>query len=168
MLDIKDMIQIKQASTKDIPDLKMIVDEVGAHKIDNYFDIALSQRDIFFCPGKAYVMLNWNPIYCLYRRLKIPEIQDLNVIPNQRRKGIATALINYCEELAIKNNKAMMGISVGLYSDYGKAQRLYTKLGYMPDGNGVTYDREIVHPMSMQCLDDNLCLMLIKTLIPSD
>jgi GNAT superfamily N-acetyltransferase len=112
----------------------------------------------------GYGMLNWQPQYALYRRLGMPEIQDLNMIPQQRRKGAAAALIAHCEALARGEGRAQMGISVGLYADYGPAQRLYAKLGYVPDGFGVTYDRAAVRPGELRPVDDNLCLMLVKDL----
>ena len=36
----------------------------------------------------------------------------------------------------------IVGIGVGLYPDYGSAQRLYIKRGYLPDGHGATYNYE--------------------------
>ena len=57
-----------------------------------------------------------------------------------------------------------MGLAVGLHRSYGAAQRLYARLGYMPDGYGVTYDREAVVPGDFRAVDDELCLMMVKTL----
>ena len=57
-----------------------------------------------------------------------------------------------------------MGIGVGLYTSYGAAQRLYCKMGYVPDGNGVTYDRKLLAAGEFRPLDDQLCLMMIKDL----
>ena len=57
-----------------------------------------------------------------------------------------------------------MGISVALGASYGPAQRLYATLGYMPDGNGVTYDRMAVGFGEMRPVDDDLCLMMVKDL----
>lgn len=31
----------------------------------------------------------------------------------------------------------IVGVSVGLYYDYGNAQLLYVKRGYIPDGRGI-------------------------------
>ena len=50
------------------------------------------------------------------------------------------------------------------HSGFGAAQRLYCKLGYIPDGNGVTYDREAVRAGDMRAVDDLLCLMMVKAL----
>ena len=112
----------------------------------------------------GYVFFNCQPKYNLYKRLGIAEIQDLNVHPDHRRQGYATMLIQACENVAAAAGDNMIGISVGLTADYGAAQRLYNKLGYEPDGNGVTYDRQVVTHGAKMPVDDDLCLMLIKTL----
>lgn len=106
--------------------------------------------------------LNWDPKYALYRRLGLPEIQDLRVLPDFRRRGMATALIAKGEELARTAGRAGIGLSVGLHAGYGNAQRLYARLGYIPDGHGVTYDREAVIPGEARRIDDDLALMLLK------
>lgn len=112
----------------------------------------------------GYGFLNWQPKYSLYRRLDIPEIQNVHVLPDQRGKGIATQIILAAENLAKEEGRTQIGVSVGLHSDYGAAQRLYTKLGYMPDGNGITYDREAVRAGEIRPVDDELCLMMVKDL----
>lgn len=117
--------------------------------------------EVYYVEGKGFAVLNTQPLYPLYRRLGIPEIQDIYVLPDYRREGVATALIQHCEELVETD---MVGISVPVSPDYGAAQRLYYKLGYEPDGNGVTYDRESVTHGSMVRLDENLCLMMVKDL----
>ncbi len=106
--------------------------------------------------------LNWTPKYQVYLRLDLPEIQDLRVSPGHRRQGIATALINKAEDMARASGRTGMGLSVGLHGDYGDAQRLYVQLGYIPDGNGVTYDRVPVAPGETRAIDDDLALMLLK------
>lgn len=106
--------------------------------------------------------LNWSPKYHVYKRLQIPELQDLRVLPGHRRHGVGTALITACEELAKGQGSKGIGISVGLHAEYGNAQRLYVSLGYTPDGNGVTYDREVVEPNAKMPIDDDLALMMLK------
>jgi len=112
----------------------------------------------------GYCLLNWQPKYVLFQKLGIAEIQDLNVLPACRKKGVGTALIRECEELARDRGQGQVGIGVGLERSYGAAQRLYAKLGYIPDGNGVTYDRRLLSYGESRPLDDNLCLMMIKSL----
>lgn len=112
----------------------------------------------------GYTLYNNHPKYGLYARLGIPEIQDLNVHPDHRRHGHATALITRCEDEAKAQGHDMIGLSVGLSASYGPAQIMYHRLGYMPDGNGVTYNRGQVSHGQVLPVDDDLCLMLIKTL----
>jgi hypothetical protein len=57
-----------------------------------------------------------------------------------------------------------VGISVPVSPDFGVAQQLYYKLGYKPDGNGVTYDRATLTHDCRVKLDENLCLMMVKDL----
>lgn len=109
-------------------------------------------------------MLNRQPGYPPFRHIGIPEIQDLNVAPAFRRKGYGQALIRHCEWRARQEGNEMIGIGVGLYAGYGQAQRLYIRLGYIPDGAGVMYDSEEVIPGEVRSVDDALCLMMTKAL----
>lgn len=159
------MNEIRRAEKKDIPALYELYSHIGK-KDDGYFEEALDRCEIYMASANdilaGFCLLNFRPRYSLYRRLNIPEIQDINVLPEQRRRGIATALIQHCENIAKKRGCDHIGISVGLSKDYGPAQILYAKLGYIPDGNGVTYDREAVAPERAYRIDDDLSLMLIK------
>lgn len=110
--------------------------------------------------GGCYV--NWEPKYGLYRRMRLPEIQDLRVLPTYRKRGVGAGLILASEELARGRGNPGIGISVGLNADYGAAQRLYVRMGYMPDGQGVTYEREPVAAGEKRPIDDDLALMLLK------
>ncbi|MAQ71192.1 MAG: GNAT family N-acetyltransferase [Alphaproteobacteria bacterium] len=114
--------------------------------------------------GVGYCIFNCQPRYALFKKLDIPAIQDLKIIPEFRRSGLATMLIHYCENYAHERGYNDIGISVALHSGFGPAQRLYVKLGYVPDGAGVTYNRKLISPMEMRPIDDDLCLMLVKPL----
>jgi GNAT superfamily N-acetyltransferase len=166
-------VSIRRADIADLESLQVMAGLMNAGKEPGYFGTCLGEqaegrRDLFIIAAggtdAGYVMLNWRPQYALYRRLNMPEIQDLNVVPAMRRRGLAAALIRHCEETARARGCAQVGISVGLYADYGAAQRLYVRLGYVPDGFGVTYDRETVRPGEIRPVDDNLCLMLVRDL----
>ena len=56
------------------------------------------------------------------------------------------------------------GIAFGLYADYGAAQRLYIKRGYVPDGRGLHYGVTPARPGQCYRLDDELVLYLLKRL----
>ena len=168
-------MEIRQAQDSDIPALYDMLAALGFHKGAGYFERCLDEqaqgrRQVFIVRGGepegdiGYGMLNWHPQYALYKRLGIPEIQDLNTVPVARRQGAASALIGHCEQIAAQTGAEHIGISVGLYADYGPAQRLYVKRGYEPDGFGVTYDRQQVRAGEMRLVDENLCLMLVKAL----
>lgn len=58
----------------------------------------------------------------------------------------------------------MVGIGVGMYADYGAAQRLYVRRGYVPDGRGVSYRDRIVLGGETVVADDALVLHLRKDL----
>ena len=135
---------------------------------DTHLDMDYATKDfcdVYYVAGQGFCVLNHKPKYTLYARLGIPEIQDIFVLPECRGQGIATSLIRHCESLCKVD---MIGISVPVTSAFGTAQRLYARLGYIPDGNGVTYDRDIVPTGTLARADENLCLMLIKDLNPSE
>ena len=138
------------------------------NKQDNIFDgylekiyLDLDRCDVFFIRDKGYAVLNHAPKYAFYKRLGIAEIQDIFTLPNMRGQGVATALIAHCEAQVEGD---MVGISVPVSPQFGVAQQLYFKLGYAPDGNGVTYDREMLRHGQMVKCDDDLCMMLVKNL----
>ncbi len=115
--------------------------------------------------GIGYCLLNWQPKYSYFKKLSLPEIQDLNVLSNYRRGGVGKALVDFCEDMAVKKGHKEMGIGVGLNSSYGAAQRLYVRNGYIPDGCGVSYDRVQVASGEFRPIDDNLSLMMTKKLV---
>jgi GNAT superfamily N-acetyltransferase len=109
----------------------------------------------------GYCTLKWKSLYQPFARAHIPEIIDLNVLPRFRNHGIASYLLDVAEQEA-QTKSSIVGIGVGLYSDYGAAQRLYIKRGYVPDGRGVTYDYQNVPAGENIYLDDDLVLWLIR------
>lgn len=109
----------------------------------------------------GYVTLVWHSEYLPFLDQAIPEIKDLNVFPMFRGKGIGSALLAVAEVEAATRSE-IVGIGVGLYADYGAAQRLYIRRGYIPDGQGVTYSYQTVTPGSRVRLDDDLVLWFVK------
>lgn len=107
----------------------------------------------------------WRSNYPGFRENNIPEIQDLNVGPDYRRRGIGGRLLAEAEA-RITLRSAWAGIGFGLYADYGAAQRLYIKRGYVPDGRGAHYAGAALAPGQPYPADDNLALYLVKRLTP--
>ncbi len=113
----------------------------------------------------GYVTINRQPTYPGFGQQRIPEIQDLNVLPSFRKKGVGTALLDHAEaQIASRSN--VVGIGVGLHPGYNDAQRLYGKRGYIPDGLGITYKDRYLGEGDQVTLDDDLLLHLIKRIRP--
>jgi len=111
----------------------------------------------------GYCTLLWESPYQPFRAGGIPEIADLNVLPPFRCRGIGSALLDAVESAA-KDRSAVVGLGVGLYADYGTAQRLYVRRGYVPDGRGVMYEYRTVEPCESIPIDDDATLMMTRTL----
>lgn len=84
----------------------------------------------------GYTNLVWQSDYAPFQAAGIPEINNMHVMDEFQKQGIGTALIQEAERVATAHGKAVIGIGVGLTANYDQAQRLYPKLGYLPDGNG--------------------------------
>src|SRR5688572_24230733 len=84
----------------------------------------------------GYVTIEWKSSYPPFREAHIPEITDLNVLKRYQRQGVATALLDEAEQ-RIAQRSPVIGIGVGLTANYGVAQSLYPKRGYVPDGHGI-------------------------------
>jgi len=111
----------------------------------------------------GYVTVNWKSTYAFFAEENIPEIQDLNVLPHFRRRGIGTALLDQAEaHVAVRSNVA--GLGVGHHSGYNDAHRLYAKRGYIPDGRGLTYKDRYLREGEQVSLDDDLLLHMLKRL----
>ncbi|GAB5519899.1 MAG: GNAT family N-acetyltransferase [Rhodothermales bacterium] len=111
----------------------------------------------------GYTTLNWHPNYPPFQEAGLPEIQDLNVLPAFRKRGLGKALVLAAEQAAAERCTTI-GIGVGLYPDYGSAHRLYVRLGYLPDGRGIAYEDRIVAPGEQVRVDDGLVLHFTKAL----
>jgi len=109
----------------------------------------------------GYVTLKWESLYKPFLKEQIPEIMDLNVLPHFRTQGIASNLLETAENIASTRNN-IVGLGVGLYKDYGLAQKLYIKRGYVPDGLGITYNYEHVIAGNTYQIDDDLILWMTK------
>ena len=93
----------------------------------------------------------------------IPGIVDLIVFKKYRNKGVATVLMDVAEEIAKKYCDKVY-LDVCLNKEYGPAQRLYVKRGYVPDGKGVYYEEKVCEIDAVCKNDDELTLCLVKEL----
>jgi len=115
----------------------------------------------------GYVTLKWRSSYQLFAENNIPEIIDLNILPQFRDQGTGTKLLEVAEQAATQRSE-VVGLGVGLYGGadggYGAAQRLYVKRGYIPNGKGVTYSYQAIIPGNSYPIDDDLVLWFTKKL----
>lgn len=111
----------------------------------------------------GYVFLYYKCRWGSMANCGIPAVVDLVVFGKHRRKGIATMLMDAAEDVAKKHGDKVY-LDVCLNSDYGPAQRLYAKRGYVPDGKGVYYEEKVCETDAVCRNDDELSLCLIKEL----
>jgi GNAT superfamily N-acetyltransferase len=109
----------------------------------------------------GYVTLLWISDYSPFAERQIPEVCDLNVLPLHRRRGVGNALLDRAESAASARSR-VVGLGVGLYADYGAAQRIYVRRGYLPDGRGIMYRNQPVEPGATIRIDDDATLMLTR------
>ena len=76
--------------------------------------------------GHAHIA--WERTY-----LGVPEVQDVFVVPERRREGVATALTRAAEEEVRRNGWDRISISVSAQGN-DPARRLYDSLGYRSTG----------------------------------
>jgi hypothetical protein len=67
-------------------------------------------------------------------------------------------------EEIIKERSDIAGIGVGVFSDYGNAQILYAKRGYVPDGKGIHNGQRYIGYGETTIIDDDVVLYLTKKL----
>lgn len=111
----------------------------------------------------GYLTIVWRSDYPPFQAAAIPEIQDFNVLPEFRRQGVGTQLMDKAEQIITKR-AAFAGIGVGLTADYGAAQRLYVLRGYVPDGRGLVWKNHHPEYGDQVTVDDDLVLCLVKRL----
>jgi GNAT superfamily N-acetyltransferase len=111
----------------------------------------------------GYVNIVWESYYLAFKEKNIPEVNDFNVLLKYRRLGIGSKLMDRAEEI-ISERSSIAGIGVGVFSDYGNAQVLYVKRGYVPDGKGIHNGQHYVKYGDNVVIDDDIVLYLTKTL----
>jgi GNAT superfamily N-acetyltransferase len=166
------MLEITPLRADDPPVFEAAFGDVGwrkpASQYERYLDeqtadqrpVLVARVDGVFA---GYVTVVWETGYAPFREAKIPEIQDFNVLPRFRRQGIGSALMDAAEAL-IATRSSVAGLGVGLYPDYGPAQRLYVLRGYLPDGRGIAAEQVQVKPGQVVRVDDDLALYFTRDL----
>lgn len=163
---------IRRLEQTDPPIISAAFDEIGWNKpvsqYERYLDeqarelraVLVAEFDGEFA---GYVTVVWNPEYSYFKQNSIPEIQDFNVLPKFRRRGVGSALLDRAEDL-IRGRSSIAGIGVGMTPDYGAAQRLYVKRGYVPDGRGLTQNGEYLRHNEPIRVNDGTVLWFTREL----
>lgn len=166
-------LTVTNLTQNDLVEISSAFQKIGWHKPLKLFEKYLHEqgrglRAVFvakshetFC---GYVTLKWQSDYLLFAEKNIPEIVDLNVLPIYQHQGFGTQLVQSCENSVREKMGTAVGLGVGLTSDYGQAQRLYFRLGYRPDGNGLFYKNKLMQYGDHTIVDDDLLIYLIKAL----
>jgi GNAT superfamily N-acetyltransferase len=165
------MLQIAPLQAGEIEEIAAGVRVLGGNKPAAQYERYLAEQDsgrrdclVARCDGAfcGYVTIDWQPDYPPFRDVAIPEIQDFNVLPDFRRRGIGTRLMDEAER-RVFTRASTAGIGFGLHHDYGVAQRLYVRRGYVPDGLGITSHGRRVNWGDDVKIDDDLVLYLVKS-----
>lgn len=109
----------------------------------------------------GYLTIVWKSDYLPFRDAKIPEIVDFNVLIVKQRKGIGTILMDKAES-RVAERSDIAGIGVGMSPDYGAAQVLYAKRGYIPDGRGIQYNGKQLELGDKTTVDHGLNMYFTK------
>ena len=164
-------VQIRKMTYDDIPLICKADNDESESNIE-YLKNNLDNQDNNKCSAllalynnqiAGYVFLYYE---CKWGGLKnqgLPSVVDLIVFEAYRRKGIATALMDFAEREARSINSKIY-LDVCLNSEYGPAQCFYIRRGYVPDGAGVYYEQEVLSLNSPCINDDELTLCLVKKL----
>lgn len=166
------LIKVKKLDRKDVHPLHRAFSSIGWDKPVALFEKYLEEqhtgtREVLVAYVGEHIVgygtLMWQSHYPYLAERDIPEINDLNVLPKFRKQGIATSILDKLESLVAKNHETV-GIGFGLYKDYGAAQSLYIKRGYLPNKEGITYNYKNVVPGESYLVDDDLVLWFVKEL----
>jgi ribosomal protein S18 acetylase RimI-like enzyme len=114
----------------------------------------------------GYLTILWQSDFAAFGKNEIPEIVDLNVLIKFRNRGIGRELMDAAENLIAEKHE-IVGIRVGLTPDYGAAQRIYVRRGYVPDGLGISQNGNFPRYGDKITVDDALNLSLTKKLYKS-
>lgn len=165
-------LMIRRLELQDPPEMARAFQQLGwtkpASQYEHYLvEQELGARDVYVAfieeQFAGYITVCWSSGYEPFQSEGIPEIMDFNVLPEFRRRGIGTQLMERAES-EIAKISPIAGIGVGMTPDYGAAQRLYVQRGYIPDGHGLHYKGYRIRYGDEIVVDDSLALYLTKKL----
>ncbi len=111
----------------------------------------------------GYFNIYFNTMCSRFGGKEFPELIDLGVFKKYRNQGIGNLLMQVAEDIAKKYADTVV-IGVGLHRDYGAAQRMYVKRGYIPDGTGLWWQGKPLEPYADLKNDDETAIYMSKKL----
>jgi GNAT superfamily N-acetyltransferase len=165
------ILQIRELQAQDIAPMAAAFAQMGWNKPAAQYERYLAEQTagtrvvlVAFVGGDfaGYLTILWDSHYPPFQAAAIPEIVDFNVVAWFRRHKIGTRLMDVAEA-RIAARSPLAGIGVGMYPDYGPAQRLYVLRGYVPDGRGLSSGGPVRYGDQVT-VDDDLVLYFTKQL----
>ena len=166
------LVHIRHLNQEDAQVISQAFQDQGWHKPSELYEryweeqqrgkrvTAIAEMDGQFA---GYVNVIWTSDYPSFQEQEIPEINDFNVLMKFQRQGVGSKLMDYAESV-VRERSDVVGIGVGVYADYGKAQVLYAHRGYIPDGRGLYRYDHYLQPGEEKIIDDDVVLYLTKKL----
>jgi GNAT superfamily N-acetyltransferase len=167
-------INIRFLQAGDIPEIAAAFAALGWNKPASQYECYLAEQTagertvlVAFADEvfAGYVTICWQSHHPPFYAENIPEIVDFNVLPHLRRQGYGGSLMDEAERL-VAERSPIVGIGVGMYADYGAAQRMYVRRGYIPDGRGLFASGYPAQYGEQVIVDDDLVLYFYKLLKP--
>ena len=170
--NMTDELTIREITSKDPPTIAKAFRAQGWNKTQDLYEKhhlqqSEGRRTVLIAETNGefvgYLTIVWESDYHPFRDSCIPEIVDFNVLITQQRKGIGTILMDRAEARISERSK-IAGICVGLDADFGAAQIMYARRGYIPDGRGIQYDGKQLKFGDKTIVDYSLCMCFTKKL----
>lgn len=113
----------------------------------------------------GYASLLWKSLYLPFRQDDTPQITAMVVAATRRQNGMGEALVKELEALADKAGCLRVGAGIPLTAEFGGAQRLYLRMGYLPDGRGVTSGNDPLKAGDTVTVDRRLMMWFTKVIV---
>jgi GNAT superfamily N-acetyltransferase len=112
----------------------------------------------------GYVAIVWESNYSGFRSRGIPLVHQIAVGEPWRRRGVATLLMDAAEHQARDRGVETLDTTVGLFDQYGPAQQMYGRRGYIPDGRAACQGQRLLSKGMQVSMDHDLIIWLTKEL----
>jgi len=109
----------------------------------------------------GYAALMKEVVYGPFACSGIPCMGDFLVFPAFRKQGVGSRIMDTLERIAFRTYEAI-GAGISMYADWGSAQRMCARRGYIPDGSGIWYLNERPEEGAPCTNDDDMILYMLK------